>query len=231
MHLTCHILLLAITNFTIFNSLGAYAQSQEALKPSAQILSLLTNNGEVLIWGTTVPITASVTLSPDSVNAVKYTSLLTVNGRRYKPFITILTPGARGKESMTWHVHATGPRLVVRVQLCGLNISSGKKYVFDNISQEYPVKWPPKKSCFYKVFHYSAFVLTSNLRKAGHIVLKLFGKDDEQAQLCALPSNVPEEIPLWRTPSVVKQGEDYFFFESRWQTLSMTLQEGSTMSF
>jgi|ERR1035441_5349394 hypothetical protein len=131
----------------ICNPLKLYAQLQAWHGPSFQLLQFLPETGQILTNGTTITMLAIVKLNPDPVEAVEYTAMLIVNGHRYRPYVTGLLPGTSGEEKPSWLIRVTGPRMTIKLQLHGVGKSSGIKFDFVDICQNYRVKCSPE-GCF-----------------------------------------------------------------------------------
>jgi hypothetical protein len=117
---------------------SSYGQDRSSYGPSVQLHRLLPVTKEIRLERCTqIPISASVSLNPDSREVIEYTAILLVNGRAYDPFVTALTPNAKANLEPTWYVNATDRRMVVRLLIVGRTTLSGTTYSFLDVSKEY----------------------------------------------------------------------------------------------
>jgi|SRR5579862_6078428 len=136
-----------------------YAQSQPNREPSEQIQPALPTDGTVLINGTTVPISATATFNPSSLEPVEFISEISINGRKYHPAKTYFTAatdegGVSGSEIITWYVHVPSHRhATVRLHSWGVGQDSHKIYEFFDMSKTYQVKCNPKEYWLMRDIH------------------------------------------------------------------------------
>jgi hypothetical protein len=137
-----------------------HAQSSAANGPGEQLHEFLPSDGEVLTKGTTVTVSATVTLYPSPTEPVEYIGIIFVNGRRRSEdgqFDTVLTPLLPGSsenlnEALSWLVHVKGPKIMtVRLQLSGIGKSSQANFRFADLTRTYPVKCNPKAFVLFRL--------------------------------------------------------------------------------
>lgn len=137
-----------------------FAQTSTADGPSGQLGDILPGESQVLMMGSIVRVSATVTLQPSRTESTEYIGTITVNGQRRRdngPFDTVLTPPASGgsetvKETLSWFVHVRGPKIMkLRVQLRGIGISSHAAFQFADVTRQYPVKCDLRSSVFLRL--------------------------------------------------------------------------------
>jgi hypothetical protein len=108
-------------------------------KPLGNIKQLLPADRTVLLSRTIVRVVAEIELNPGSVESVKITPTLTVNGcKRPSPTFT-LAPGASTSGSISWDICVQGETLIVQLALTGRGIDSGQLYHFEQRTHSYPI--------------------------------------------------------------------------------------------
>jgi hypothetical protein len=131
------------------SSVVLYGQPQTVNGPSEQLHEFSPSVGAVLIKGTTVRVSATVTLFPSMTESVEYIGAITINGRRRRrdgPFDTVLTPSTPEgsetvNETLSWFAHVNGPKLMtVRLKLSGTGKSSQTAFTFGDMTTTYQVR-------------------------------------------------------------------------------------------
>jgi hypothetical protein len=134
-------------------------QTPADIWPSEQLHQFLPGDGEVLTKGTTVRVSAAVTLYPSLTESVEYIGTIKVNGRRRRtngPFYSALTAQTPGNsetlsETLSWFVHVKGPKtMTVRLHLSGIGESSNATFQFADISRNYSVKCNSKEFVLFR---------------------------------------------------------------------------------
>jgi hypothetical protein len=144
------------TRFAVYTylcccSLYVHAESNTSHGPSERLHQFLPDGGTILTEGTTVQMTAVVSLTPSSLENAEFMAFLTVNGQRFRRYDTVLTPGAYGREKMYWWVRVSCPRMAVRLQLLGVGKASGTQYSFLDITRRFRVRYSPGECWLCKV--------------------------------------------------------------------------------
>lgn len=146
-----------VAGLVIGSGISTSAQGPALTGPAEQMLSFSPVSGKDLVRGTTIRMSADVTLIPSSSDAVEYVSRLTVNKRIYRSFDTVLFPPAplsneSMNETLTWFVHVAGPKkMTVRLQLTGMGSSPQTSFMFSDTERSYRVIcnlrtfWPIRK--------------------------------------------------------------------------------------
>ena len=144
----CQITLSLITcGFIVQSCSSLYAQSG----PSEELHGFTPNSSDVLIKGTPLFVSADVTIHPSTLEAVTFISTITINKKRYEPFVTTLTRqtaagGVAGSELMSWTTHVPGPKQIsIRLQLEGVGQTSQSRFQFADITRDYSVSCNPKQ--------------------------------------------------------------------------------------
>ncbi len=148
--------------FAIFinNSDTLQGQALQPGEPNAQLRSFTPNEGEVLIKGAPLSVTANVNLIPSASESVEFTGRITIKNRRFRPFVTVLTQsttgsGVTGCEVMTWPTRVPGPKsITIRLELTGVGKSSGREFSFASLTRTYSVKCNPKEWWFLRRLHH-----------------------------------------------------------------------------
>lgn len=136
-----------------------FAQSAPTSDPSETLREFLPNEGEVATKGTTIRLSAAVTLNPSLIESVEYIGTIKVNGRRRREdgaFVTVLTPpGVGGQihadETLSWFVGVNGPKkMTVRLELSGTGMSSHTHFQFADVTRTYSVRCSRKSFVLFR---------------------------------------------------------------------------------
>jgi len=130
---------------------GMYAQTPSNNGPGEQLHSFTPLSGDTLVKGSSLIVSADVSIQPSSLEAITFISTVTINKRRLRPFVTTLTQETPvgevgGREVMSWNAHVPGPKqLSIRLQLEGVGQTSQSRFQFADITRRYPVSCNPKE--------------------------------------------------------------------------------------
>lgn len=151
--------------FLATSVVAIYAQSPSDA-PNEQLYRFTPSEGQGLIKGEPLTVSASIMLSPSRSEPIKFTNIITVKKHRYvfETVVSQQTPTSElsGSQVMSVPVHVPGPkRISIRLQLTGTGQLSNTKYVFDDITRTYRVTCSPRDPWAIRVIHH-AFGCCSN---------------------------------------------------------------------
>ena len=127
--------------------------------PDEQLYGFTPTEGQGLIKGELLTVSASIMLIPSQSEPIEFTNTITIKNHRYvfKTLLSRRTPTSEvsGSEVIIVPTHVPGPKNIsIRLQLTGTGQLSNTEYAFDDVTRIYQVRCNAKELWIVRIIHH-----------------------------------------------------------------------------